>query len=232
MLTEEAKFDTTIVDEIKKQLCDGKTVVITSGLLRAIQDKGINDIDKLRYTDRKALVQDFTSSGTYRLIHTDKPIIIPQINYLTNDSWEIASGINGADGWPILHEADYSKGQLYILTIPDTFADLYNLPAEVLNKIREVMCKQMNIQIEGSSQVSLFIYDNNTFIVESFLDTDTEVKMITPKQCSSLTDLSTKRKLTGETRKPGFSYIERKSEEKNVYTIILKPHPFRVFKME
>src|SRR4051812_39778764 len=106
LLTEEAKFDADIVNKIKGQLTQGKTVVITSGLLKAIQDKGLNDIVELRYTDRKAMVQDFTA-GTNQLIHTDKPILMSQIQYLTNDSWEIVSGIDGANGWPILHEADY-----------------------------------------------------------------------------------------------------------------------------
>ena len=112
-------------------MTDGKTVITTSGLLKYIQDK-LDDIVELRYTDRKALVQDFTV-GTFRLIHTEKPVLIPQIQYLTNDSWEIVSGIDGANGWPILHNADYSKGHLYVLTIPDNFADLYDLPAEVLS---------------------------------------------------------------------------------------------------
>jgi hypothetical protein len=116
------------------------------------------------------------------LIHGDKPVLIPQIQYLTNDSWEIVSGISGDDGWPILHEADYSKGHLYVLTIPDNFADLYNLPAEVLNKIREVLCAQLKVQIEGSSKISLYVYDNNTFIVESFLDKETAVKIVTSTQ--------------------------------------------------
>ena len=74
LLTEEAKFDDKIVDKIKKQLTEGKTVVITSGLLKAVQDK-LNDIAELRYTDRKAVVQDYTA-GTNQLIHTDKPILI------------------------------------------------------------------------------------------------------------------------------------------------------------
>lgn len=232
LLTEEAKFDATIVDKIKKQLLAGKTVVITSGLLRAIQDKGLNDIAELRYTDRKALVQDFTASGSFRLIHTDKPVLIPQIQYLTNDSWEIASGISGADGWPLLHEADYSKGHLYILTIPDNFSDLYNLPAEVLNKIREVLCKQLKVQLEGPSQVSLYVYDNNTCIVESFLDKETEVKLITPKQFTRITDLNTQQVFNGEIRKAGFSYIEKDLQDRSVYPIVIKPHSFRVFRLE
>lgn len=232
LLTEEARFDPGIVDRIKKQLLTGRTVVITSGLLKAIQDKGLNDIAELRYTDRKAMVQDFTASGTFRLIHTDKPILIPQIQYLTNDSWEIASGISGASGWPLLHEADYSKGHLYILTIPDNFSDLYNLPAEVLNKVREVMCKQLNVQMEGPSQISLYVYDNNTCIVESFLDKEVEVKLLTSRQFSHITDLGSGQVYQGELKRPGVSYIEKDLREKYIFPVVIKPHSFRVFRME
>lgn len=231
LLTEEAAADMRISDKIKKQLTEGKTVVITSGLLRAIQDKGLNDIAELRYTDRKALVQDYTA-GTFRLIHADKPVLIPQIQYLTNDSWEIVSGMNGANGWPILHNADYSKGHLYVLTIPDNFADLYNLPSEALNKIREVMGAQLPVQVEGPSGISLYAYDNNTFIVESFLDKETNINILTPVRYNNITDLASNQQVTGELRKPGMSYIEKNRKEKNVYSITIKPHSYRVFKME
>ncbi len=50
LLTECAKFDPALVAKIKGQLQDGKSVVITSGLLRALQGKGIEDIAELRYT--------------------------------------------------------------------------------------------------------------------------------------------------------------------------------------
>ncbi len=230
LLTEEAKSDDKIVDKIKKQLTEGKTVVITSGLLKDIQNK-LNDIAELRYTDRKALVQDYTA-GSFRLIQTDKPILIPQIEYLTNDSWEIVSGINGSNGWPILHNAAYSKGNLYVLTIPDNFSDLYNLPAEVLNKIRQVMGAQMNVQIEGPSKISLYMYDNNTFIVESFLDTETVVKAVTSESFNSVTDIISNEVLSGELRRPGFSFIEKSPGMKKIYTFTLKPHSFRVFKIQ
>ncbi len=230
LLTEEAKFDNKIVDKIKKQLTDGKTVVITSGLLHAIQDK-LNDIVELRYTDRKAIVQDYTA-GSFHLIHADKSILIPQIQYITNDSWEIVSGISGDNGFPVLHDAAYSKGHLYVLTIPDNFSDLYNLPAEALNKIRQVLCAQLNVQIEGPSKISLYVYDNNTFIVESFLDTETIVKAVTPQSFNTITDINSGDIIKGEIRKPGVSYIEKNSAEKNVYTFTIKPHSFRVFKMQ
>ncbi|HEY6899397.1 MAG TPA: hypothetical protein VI233_02095, partial [Puia sp.] len=224
--------DAGIVDKIKRQLTAGKTVVITSGLLRALQDKGIGDIAELRCSERRALVQDYTVSGAFRLIHGDKAVLIPQVQYLTNDSWEIASAVSGPNGWPMLHEADYSKGHLYILTIPDNFADLYNLPSEVLNKIREVLCKPLKAEIEGPGQVSLYVYDNHTCVVESFLDKETEVKLITPKQWGRITDLVTHQMIGGEVRKRGFSYIERGLQERNVYEVAVKPHSFRVFRVE
>jgi hypothetical protein len=211
-------------------LTEGKTVVITSGLLKNIQDK-LNDIVELRYTDKKAIVQDFTA-GTFQLIHSEKPIVIPQIQYLTNDSWEIVSGINGESGWPILHEADYSKGHLYVLVIPDNFSDLYNLPEEALNKIREVMGAQLPVQIEGLSGISLYVYDNNTFIAESFLDKGTAINIVTSTAHNKITDISSGQQFMDELRKPGMSYTEKNRKEKNVYSLTIKPHSFRVFKME
>ena len=231
LLTEEAKYDADIVGKIKSQLTAGKTVVITSGLLRALQDKGLGDIVELRYTDRKALVQDFLIDRR-QMVHNDKSILIQQLQYFTNDSWEIDSGIAGENGWPVLHMADYSKGKLYVFTIPDNFADLYNLPPQVLNKIREILCGNLNVSIEGPSNISLYLYDNNTFIVESFSDNETTLKIVTSDKYTKITDLSTNQVFPGE-RSRLWSYIRNgSSQQKNRYSITLKPHSFRAFSFE
>ncbi len=137
-----------------------------------------------------------------------------QIQYLTNDSWEIVSGIDGENGWPILHEADYSKGHFYVLTVPDNFADFYNMPAPVLNKIRETLCAGLPVQLEGAAEMSIYVYDNNSFIVESFLDTETAVTVLTPTNFSKLTDLNSGQVIAGVTRSPGMSWTERQAKEK------------------
>jgi hypothetical protein len=49
LLTEQAKFDPAIVAKIKTQLTGGKTVIITSGLLKALQGKGLEDIIELEF---------------------------------------------------------------------------------------------------------------------------------------------------------------------------------------
>jgi hypothetical protein len=231
LLTEKAGSDPEIVEKIKDRLQAGKKVVITSGLLRILQDKGLSDIAELRYTDRKALVQDYTC-GTYRLIHGEKPVLMQQIQYLTNDSWEIVSGISGANGWPILHMADYSKGKLFVLTIPDNFADLYNLPAEVLNKIREILCQGLEVSMEGPSNISLYLYDNKTFIVESFLDSASSLKIIAAKQTTKITDIATGQTYPGELRSSKMDRRTSAGQEKNAFSITLKPHSFRIFRYE
>lgn len=230
LLTEEAKFDPTIVAKIKNQLTQGKSVIITSGLLRALQDKGIEDIAEIKYTDRKALVKDFSAGRSQA--HIEKPILIPQISYLTNDSWEMASGLDGPNGWPIVHEADYSKGKFYVLTIPENFADLYNLPAEVLNTIRKVLGSQMKVQIEGPGNVSLYVYDNNTCIVESFLPQPVEIRIVTTKPYTKLTDLQSNEIIPGTARNPQTFWFEPKNNGSNAFTVTIKPHSFRVFKFE
>ncbi|MBV4356149.1 hypothetical protein [Pinibacter aurantiacus] len=231
LLTEEAKFDAAIVSKIKKQLTEGKSVIITSGLLKALQGKGIEDIAEIYCSDRKALVQDFTVARS-PLMHIDKPIIIPQITYLTNDSWEMVSAVNGPNGWPLLHEADYSKGKLYILTIPDNFADLYNLPAEALNVIRKALGSQLKVSIEGAGNISLFLYDNNTCIVESFLPTTTSINIVTAAPFKKLTDIVSNETISGTERKPQTFWFLPKNNGSNVFTIAVKPHSFRVFRFE
>src|SRR5512133_1992697 len=193
LLTESAKYDTAIVQKIRQRIQSGKNVMITSGWLRALQGKGIEDIVELRYTDRKALVSEF-KAGWGRIVRSSQEILIPQINYLTNDSWEEISAIKGASGWPLLHRAQYSKGYLYVLTIPENFSDLYLYPPEVLNRIRSVASQGMNVRLEGPSLVSLFLYDNGTFIIESFLSEPVKVKVVSTGTGGSIEDL-----LSGET---------------------------------
>jgi hypothetical protein len=228
LLTESAKSDTLLVGKIKERLQSGKNVMITSGLLRALQGKGIEDIAEIKYTDRKALVTNF-KAGWGPLVKSVQPVLIPQINYLTNDSWEEVSAINGATGWPVLHRAQYSKANLYVLTIPDNFSDLYQYPAEVLNRIRTVITQDLDIRIEGPSQVSLFYYDNGTFIAESFLPEPVKINIVSKQPVASITDLLTNEVITGSDVSNPYLRNRQTSAERT-FEITIKPHSYRVFR--
>ena len=218
-LTEAAKFDNAIVDKIKRQLRDGKNVIITSGLLKALQGKGIEDIVELEYTNNKIRSKEFPARSN--TLQSESEILIPQIRYLTNDAWELIGCITHNTGYPLLIQAGYSKGFLYVLVIPDDFGDLYKLPAAVLTQIKEVMMKDVFVRVDGPAYVSLFVYDNNTFIVESFLSNSTDIKIVMDKRFSKLRDALSGREMAGQA-----------SGDKIIYEVKIKPHSYLVFSAE
>ena len=112
LLTESAKHDPDIVAKMKKQLASGKNVMVTSGLLRALQDKGIKDIAEAEETGRVVSIRDFASGfGAGRGQSLDDPkqrqagqVLFPEIRFFTNDMWAVVRGVAGAKGIP--HRAD------------------------------------------------------------------------------------------------------------------------------
>lgn len=221
LLTEQAKYDADIIAKMKKQLQKGGDVVITSGLLAAIPEK-IADIAELRASDLKALVNDFGRAGT-----ADKDILITQVRYQTNDAWDILSAgrplQKGVSGYPMLLRAPYSKGNLYVMTIPDDYGNLYDLPEGVLNAYRRVLSQDLDMYIEGPAKVSLFLYDNGTFIVESFRDEPVTIRLVTNKKIEAVKDM-----LKG-------SLVEKLPENQrdhaNRYLITLMPHSYKVYEV-
>ena len=230
LLTESAAFDPLIVRKITERIESGRNVMITSGLLKALQGKGIEDIAEIKYTGRKALVKEF-KAGWGKMVSSSQEILIPQITYLTNDSWEEVSAVRGATGWPLLHRAQYSKAYLYVLTIPDNFSDLYQYPPEVLNRIRSVASQGMNIRLEGPSMVSLFCYDNGTFILNSFLDKEVTVRVVIGQQTNILEDLLSGETISGKAS-PVFSFRSRPAEPEHNFEVTVSPHSYRVFRMK
>ncbi len=239
LLTESAKFDPHIVDKIKAQLRAGKSVVITSGLLRALQGKGIEDIVELQCPDRKILANEFiggfgAGTGTDLGNGLDSKILLPEIDFLTNDSWPLVRAIANGNGYPLLLMDRYSKGVLYVLTIPDNFADLYRLPPAVTSAIKNYLLRGFPVRLNGPGQIALFAYDNNTFIVESFLPTETDVKISTTENLTKLRNLVTGETIDGRLpeqpqnpgRRPQFV------EKRETFDVHLLPHSYEVFAAE
>jgi hypothetical protein len=228
-LTEQAKFDPNIISKIKKQLVAGKDVMITSNFLKAMENKGLNDIAEIRYTDQKALVKEFTTG--FRRSNSDQEIMIPQIKYITNDSWELISGLDDTNGWPILHRANYSKGKLYVLTIPENFIDLYHLPVEVTTAIKEILTAKMPVMLEGPGYTSLFVYDNKTAIVESFANVDVQVHLRADNEIQTVKNIQTGEVISG-TKMKIFQGWNKPAIEKQSFELTIKPHSFVALKLQ
>lgn len=195
LLTQQAAKDPQIVEKIKGQLKKGGDVIITTGLLKAIKEQ-LADVCELYCGDLKAIVNDFGWFGK-----SEREFIIPQVKYFTNDAWEVVSAgrpLNGGvSGYPILLRDTYSKGMLFVLTIPDDFGNLYDYPAGALNVIRRAMSKDVGAYIEGPSKVALFPYDNKTLVIENFNDEAVTLRVVINQKVGSLRNL-----MTGDQLKP------------------------------
>jgi hypothetical protein len=228
LLTESAKCDERIVDRIKGHVAAGNTVVVTSGLYKALQDRGIRDIVELEVTDRKATVQDY-HINRYQTSHGDASVFVPHMNYLTNDSWEVVSGVSRTTGHPIFHVSAYGNGQFYVLTIPDNFDDLYKMPVDVWSTIRAVLMTDLDVRVDGPAQVMLFEYDNDTFIVESFLTEPVTVQVVVDETTQALRDLESRVVLEGKQ-----NILDRQGQSTGEvsFDVTLPPHSYRVFRRD
>ena len=229
LLTEQAAKDPQIVEKIKAQLKKGGDVIITTGLLKAIREP-LGDVCELYCGDLKAIVNDFGYSGK-----SAREFIIPQVKYFTNDAWEVVSAgrpLNGGvSGYPILLRDTYSKGMLFVLTIPDDFGNLYDYPAGALNILRRAMSKDTGAYIEGPSKVALFPYDNKTLVVENFNDETVSVKVVVCEQVGSLSNLLTGEQLKPMVQKPVQGFFGRNRffgypEGASVFEISLPAHSY------
>lgn len=172
-LAQGAADDPLIVEKMKKSMLEGAYIVVTSGFVSKLGD-AFGEFVNVKYSSRKALVSEYadtrdngvTVSGKY--VGT-KPILIPQLDYCTNDVWELAAAYGTDNNFPIALRCSYGAGKISVITIPDDMGDLYHYPVQVLNVIRRLLMREMPVTIDGPAKVQLFVYDNDTVIVRSDL---------------------------------------------------------------
>lgn len=233
ILAECAKYDPDILSKMIGHLRKGDDLVVTSGFYRAMQNKGIKTIFEMEATDRKVDVDTIMTVGSYgqplTVERAATTIKMPVFTYFTNDSWEMITTLSYGNGWPILHHSVYSKGNIYVWVIPDNYSHLYALPESALNAIRNTVSLDMPVQIEGPSQVALFTYDNDTFVVHSFHDTPVSINLVT-KGAKGVTALPEGKVLNGIDKK-GLAVNGHGSSWVNSVSVVLPPHSFKAFKI-
>lgn len=254
LLTEQAKFDPDIITKIQRQLKGGRSVCITSGFLRAMKGKGIEDICELETTDNRVPVRRVTFAGgpgasilwRNQALHAGEPdpfeaprdILIPEIKYfniLTHDAWGDVLGVSpGGTTYPILLSCDYSKGKLFVLTIPDDPADLYALPPSALSVIRARLGFAEPVRLDSApAQVALFDYDNNTFVVQNYLSAPAVITVSIQGAIMSIRDVLTGKEFT---RAPatgrlfgGPGFRGPAAPRRSLFTFTVLPHSYMAF---
>jgi hypothetical protein len=140
--------------------------------------------------------------------------------------------VNGDNGYPLLHMADYAKGQMYVLTVPDNPADLYKLPEAALRNIRQAVMREWEYRMDAPAKVAMFSYDNGVFIVESFRDQAVEIAIIADAKFKGLRDATTGQQVSGgEVIEKPLRYQRNPDVGKRMFTVKLAAHSWRVFEI-
>jgi hypothetical protein len=159
-------------------------VIVTSGFLEAMQDKGFSQLAEWRTTGHTIAIDQYfdgygAGNGTeLKDPRKTQPVLFPEVRFYTNDSWGIIRGVAAAKGFPMVLMNHYSKGTLYLWTMPENFGDLYNLPQPMITRLKRYLFSDQPVQIDAPDHVALFTYDNGAFVVENFRDDPAQVRVL------------------------------------------------------
>ena len=144
-------------------------------------------------------------------------------------------------GYPLMLMNRYSRGVLYIWTIPENFNDLYRLPSPVTSAIKDRVMAGFPVRLDGPSQVALFAYDNDTFIVESYRHAESDVTVsLLNREFAKLRNLVTDEVIAAEAEPRGEGAGRRggrgnryvRGEHRVTFNLHLPPHSYLVFAAE
>lgn len=208
LLTAASAYDPHLVAKVKKYVQSGGRAIATTGLMEKLGDNGFQDIAEIEVTGHRVMAKNFgggrglgprggfgASPAAAAVPEPDLNILMPQMRHFENDTWT-AIPFNTADySYPMVVSASYGKGTFYAFAIPDDFADLYRLPQSVLNQIRNLLGREIFVSLDATNHVSLFAYDNRTFIVQNFRDQAVDAR-VSVVNATGLRDLLSDETLT------------------------------------
>jgi hypothetical protein len=196
LLTETSAYDETAVEKLEAYLRKGGNAVITTGFLRRCYDRGIKELTSVRLTDRHVLGGEYMISHyNYRndtvFCKGQERLLFEILTYKTNATSSNINIIAGEHTFPLMTEDSYGKGRLFILNVPENFADLYKLPKEVWKCIAKHISMGQRVYIAGEGKHSFMAYDNGRYAIQSYNPMVTVVDVVVRGECKGLRNLET-----------------------------------------
>ena len=173
LLTRSSACDPGVVEKLEKYVAAGGKALVTSGFLEATMDRGIQRMTSIRFTGRRIRGRNYRveTAGEWHAVEYPKgteTIGIPVCEFRNNATWAVVKAAESEESFGLLLRDTYGKGQMWTLAVPDNFPDLYKLPGKALTRIRREF-PAGGVYLESRAGISLFPYDNDTFIVYPYV---------------------------------------------------------------
>ena len=197
LLTASSAYDNTVIDKLEAYVSKGGKAIVTDGFIKATLGKGIERITSIRYRGRKLTASDFAAENSFLFDRWEressaKALTVPVLEFRNNATWgAVCKAICEEEACTLFALDTYGAGQLYTLVLPEAFSEIKYYPEAVLSRMRREFAVN-GIRMEGKGQISLFIYDNDTFVVYPYVDNNTFDRDITVfvKDAKSLSPLN------------------------------------------
>lgn len=204
-LTENSAYDQEIMPKLEKYVRNGGVAIVTSGFVKAMENRGIRQMTSVKITDRKVSGTRYHLTNlniSTRNVHVaDEPVLFTVMQHKNNATWyDVLLDVNDFST-PVMTEDQYGRGFMYILNIPDNFGDLYRLPREVIGAITKNFARKGQVYLTVNPKFSLFTYDNDTFCVYNLNEFKTPAEVtVLGEEYAGLEDLETGVKYTTPVR--------------------------------
>ena len=199
LLTQRAACMPDAVEKLEKYVRSGGKAIVTVGFLHETWDRGIQDMTSVRLTHRHVTgdrymidMCDYDYSGIRFSRGTEK-VMFEALDYKTNATWADVLVLSGEDNFPVLTEDFYGKGRLMILNVPENFAGLYQLPAEVIGILNGQVNTDRPFYLAAEPKWSLISYDNDVCCLHSFRPMISSARIVVRGDCRGIQDLETGR---------------------------------------
>lgn len=202
-LSSHAAKDDELLTKMQQALANGQTIFVTRQLADDLIPKGFNDLMLYEPTHDKALVSHFGCEWEYCSYHhyaeSSKKILLSRLGFKTNDSQNLISGLESENNYPLILKSKYSKGELYLLNLPDNFGQLYDLPNLVLSTLRRHLLKDFPFWVQGNGKYMFFPYAKDYFVLYSQSEHVEDYTLISKEPFKGILDLESQQTIQSAT---------------------------------
>ena len=207
LLSAHAAKDECLLAKMKQGLANGQTLFVTRALADQLMMKGFSDLMLYEPTTEKALVNyfgcDWEYCGYRHYAESSQQVLLHKVQFKTNDSQNLISGLVYENNYPLLLKSTYSNGQIYLLNLPDNFGQLYALPELVVSTCRKLLLDELPFLVQGKGRYMFFPYEDDLFVLFSQSEHVEDYTLISKQPFKEVIDLETKQSIKSTTNQEG-----------------------------